>query len=114
MLIFPREVESTQHHSSPVLSTRCLKNICQVGPSPVYTPLSVSVVSMHATFMTFIIHTYLHHLCILAFFNVFFEITCSGYIYPKKKRKKKEKKEKKGKEKRNRYGRVISPVGFHP
>src|SRR3954467_7854945 len=42
---------------------------CDVSPSPVYTSLSVSIVSMHPTFMTFIIHTYLHHLCILAFFN---------------------------------------------
>src|SRR3954470_4337198 len=67
---------------------------CDVGPSPVYTSLSVNIVRMHATFMTFIIHTYLHHLCILAFFNVCFEITCLGYIYPTKKKKKKKKKEK--------------------
>src|SRR3954464_6779440 len=62
---------------------------CDVSPSPVYTSLSVSIVNMHATFMTFIIHTYLHHLCILAFFNVCFEIICSRYIYPKGKKKKK-------------------------
>src|SRR3954468_9225596 len=62
---------------------------CDVGSSPVYTSLSVSIVSMHATFMTFIIHTYLHNLCILAFFNVFFKITCLGYIHPPKKKEKK-------------------------
>src|SRR3954462_10790130 len=57
---------------------------CDVGPSPVYTSLSVSIVSMHATFMTFIIRTYLHHLCILAFFNNhLFRI----YLSSKKKKK---------------------------
>src|SRR4051812_11228317 len=65
---------------------------CDVSPSPVYTSLSVSIVSMHATFMTFIIHTYLHHLCILAFFNNhLFRIYLSS---KKRKKKKKEKKRK--------------------
>src|SRR3954464_7152956 len=69
---------------------------CDVGPSPVYTSLSVSIVSMHATFMTFIIHTYLHHLCILAFFNNYlFRIYLSS------------KKEKKGKKKKKL---LVSPV----
>src|SRR4051812_43628546 len=64
---------------------------CDVGPSPVYTSLSVSIVSMHATFITFIIHTYLHHLCILAFFNNhLLRIYLSS-----KKRKKEKRKEKK-------------------
>src|SRR4051812_15419724 len=80
---------------------------CVVGPSPVYTLLSVGIVSMHATFMTFIIHRYLHHLCTLSFFNNhLFRIYLS--------QKKREKKKKKEKEKRNGYGRVISPVGCHP
>src|SRR4051812_46908903 len=76
---------------------------CDVSPSPVYILLSVSIVSMHTTFMTFIIHTYLHHLCILAFFNNhLFRI----YLSSKKKKKRKEK--------RNMYGRVISPSRLSP
>src|SRR4051812_28719861 len=66
---------------------------CDVGPSPVYTPLSVSIVSMHATFMTFIIHTYLHHLCILAFFNDCLKSLAQDISIPKKKKRKKKKKE---------------------
>src|SRR3954468_7905914 len=73
---------------------------CDVGPPPVYTSLSVSIVSMHATFMTFIIHTYLLHLCILAFFNVYFKIIYSGYIYPSKKAKKEKKEKRKKKRKK--------------
>src|SRR4051812_29891309 len=64
---------------------------CDVGPSPVYTSLSVSIVSMHATFMTFIIHTYLHHLCILAFFNVDSYSLVQDISIPKKKKKKRKK-----------------------
>src|SRR3954467_11397166 len=79
---------------------------CDVGPSPVYTSLSVSIVSMHATFMTFIIHTYLHHLCILAFFNVCFNIPLFRIYLSKKKKRRKEKK--------NKYGRVISPNRLSP
>src|SRR3954468_17493575 len=88
-------------HAAPFITCviyTVLKNICQVSGCIAtsvllqYTSLSVSIVSMHATFMTFIIHTYLHHLCILTFFNNhLFRIYLSSKR--KKKRKKKKKKE---------------------
>src|SRR4051812_5628655 len=96
MLIFPREVESMKYHYHPCYLHRVEEHLpsiwlyCDVGPSPVYTSLSVSIVSMPATFMTFIIHTYLHHLCIPAFFN-----NHLFRIYLSSKRKKKKKEEKK-------------------
>src|SRR3954464_9417981 len=76
---------------------------CDIGPSPVYTSLSVSIVSMHATFMTFIIYTYLHHLCIIAFFNVCLKSLVQDISIPKKKEKKK-KKRRKRKEKETGMG----------
>ena len=90
VLFFPREVLSMQliilHQCYLPIVEDFLPSIwlyCDVGPSP-NTSLSVSIVSMHATFMTFIIHPYLHHQCILAFFNVCFKNACLGYIYSQK------------------------------
>jgi len=55
---------------------------CDVGPSPNTSSLSVSFVSMHATLMTFILHTYLHHFSAFLHFLMFaYKVACLGCFH---------------------------------
>src|SRR3954467_2534201 len=85
-------------HAAPFITCvvyTVLKNICQVsGCIATSVPLQYILPCLSVSsacilhFVTFIIHTYLHHLCILAFFNNhLFRIYLSS-----KKKKKREKK----------------------
>src|SRR3954464_6282920 len=106
MLIFPREVESTQHHSSLVLSTPCAGTVAKYlvvlrrrSFSSIY--FIVCQYCQHACYIHDIHHSYIFasfmHSCIFQclLYIPFFRI----YLTQKKKKKKKAKKKGKKKEK---------------